>query len=348
MLHASSFDNDHSAPTTAQITQAAHQNAVTGARVFPSNGLTIIQLLEAIKRYHMAPFAMSGDIQAASASIRTNGIQRSAGFSKERFASTCASFIRSGYPVLAIGHSVGNGRHAVCITGFREEMPGEVEPLAVKAADESIVHVYIHDDNLGPNVRFEVTTRSRFGQVILRPDPPDCKSDGGRASPTHGHPMFIPQQLVVCTHEDLRTSPDKLNGTGLKIGADVSFEMNRLLKRSGMEPRGLLYSCRFMMLRDYLSDELASLFVAEDDSDLLGRIRLALVERVVPMSKHIGVVRISLQDSTPLLDVLYDTSDSDLNHPVFAHLSYGLNVCRILEGVEGYDKGRFGVQISAF
>jgi len=68
----------------------------------------------------------------------------------------------------------------------------------------------------------------------------------------------------------------------------------------------------------------------------------------VPMSKHIGVVRISLQDSTPLLDVLYDTSDSDLNHPVFAHLSYGLNVCRILEGVDGYDAQRFGVQIKAF
>ncbi|MDC0434437.1 hypothetical protein OAM69_02220 [bacterium] len=348
MLHASSFDNDHSAPTTAQITEAAHQTAVTGARVFPSNGLTIIQLLEAIKRYHMAPFVMSGDIQPRSAAIRTDNIVRSAGFSKERFASTCASFIRSGYPVLAIGHSVGSGRHAVCITGFREQAPGVVEPQAVKAADESIIHVYIHDDNLGPNVRFAVTTRSRFGQVVLSPDPPYAKKAGVNASPTLGHPAFVPQQLVVCTHEDLRTSPDKLNGTGLKICADVSSELNRLLEHSGMEQRGLLYSCRFMLLRDYLKEELASLFVGDDESGLLGRIRLEIVESVVPMSKHIGVVRISLQDSTPLLDVLYDTSDSDLNHPVFAHLSFGLNVCRILEGVKGYSAGRFGVQIRAF
>ena len=348
MLHASSFDNDHSAPTTAQITEAAHQTAVTGARVFPSNGLTIIQLLEAIKRYHMAPFAMSGDIQPTLSVDRAAAIQQRAGFSKERFASTCASFIRSGYPVLAIGHSEGTGRHAVCITGFREEAPGTVAPRAVKAADESIAHVYVHDDNLGPNVRFAVKTHSRFGQVTLEPDPPENKREDVNTSPTLGHPAFLPQQLVVCTHEDLRTSPDKLNGTGLKIGADLSTEMNRLLERSGLPQRGVLYSCRFMLLRDYLSRELSMLFSAEDDAQLLGRVRLDIVERVVPMSKHIGVVRISLQDSTPLLDVLYDTSDSDLNHPVFAHLSYGLNVCRILEGVDGYDAQRFGVQIKAF
>ncbi|MFK7859418.1 MAG: hypothetical protein AB8B64_11365 [Granulosicoccus sp.] len=348
MLHASSFDNDHSAPTTAQITEAAHQTAVTGARVFPSNGLTIIQLLEAIKRYHMAPFAMNGDIQPQAVTIPAVNIARSAGFSKERFASTCASFIRSGYPVLAIGQSAGNGRHAVCITGFREEPPGEVAPRAVKAADESIVHVYIHDDNLGPNVRFAVRTTSRFGQVMLVPDPPDTKREGENASPTLGHPEFVPQQLVVCTHEDLRTSPDKLNGTGLKICADISTEMNRLLELSGLPQRGLLYSCRFMLVRDYLSQELPALFSGDDVASLLGRVRLEIVERVVPMSKHIGVVRISLHDSTPLLDVLYDTSDSDLNHPVFAHISYGLNVCRILEGVDGYEAQRFGMQIKAF
>ncbi|MFK7992860.1 MAG: hypothetical protein AB8B87_01900 [Granulosicoccus sp.] len=348
MLHASSFDNDHSAPTTAQITEAAHQTAVTGARVFPSNGLTIIQLLEAIKRYHMAPFVMSGDIQPPAEPARSTAFQLSAGFSKERFASTCASFIRSGYPVLAIGHSAGTGRHAVCITGFREEPPGEVAPLAVNAADESIVHVYIHDDNLGPNVRFAVQTRSRFGQVMLVPDPPDTKREGVNTSPTLGHPAFVPQQLVVCTHEDLRTSPDKLNGTGLKIGADISTEMNRLLESFGLPQRGLLYSSRFMLVRDYLNLELSTLFSSDDSADLLGRVRLEIVERVVPMSKHIGVVRISLQDSTPLVDVLYDTSDSDLNHPVFAHITFGPNVCRILEGVEGYDSHRFGVLIKAF
>lgn len=350
MLHASSFDNDHSAPTTAQITEAAHQNAVTGARVFPSSGLTIIQLLEAIKRYHMAPFAMNGDIKPAHDFIRSDAYLRSPGFSRERFASTCASFIRSGYPVLAIGQSEGSGRHAICITGFRDEAQAEVPPRAVRAADESILHVYIHDDNLGPNVRFAVKTRSQFGQVVLVPDPPELSGVDDYVPPTAGHPGFIPQQLVVCTHEDLRTSPDKLNGTGLKIGADISTEMNRLLERSGLPQRGLLYSCRFMLLRDYLGAELASMFASAGDESysLLGRVRLELVERVVPMSKHIGVVRISLQSSTPLLDVLFDTSDSDLNHPVFAHISYGLNVCRILEGVEGYESGRFGVQIRAF
>jgi len=302
MLHASSFDNDHSAPTTAQITEAAHQTAVTGARVFPSNGLTIIQLLEAIKRYHMAPFVMSGDIRPSEVTVRAENIRRNAGFSTR----------------------------------------------AVKAADESLKHVYIHDDNLGPNVRFAVKTRSQYGHVMLFPDPPENKRDGVNASPTLEHPGFVPQQLVVCTHEDLRTSPDKLNGTGLKICADISVEMNRLLERSGMSSRGLVYSCRFMLLRDYLASELAKLFDRESSSHILGRVRLDLVERVVPMSKHVGVVRIAFQDSTPLVDVLHDTTDSDINHPVFAHVCFGSNVSRILQRVDGYAHDRFGTQIKAF
>jgi hypothetical protein len=348
MLHSSSFDNDRTAPTTAEITQVANRTAVTGSRVFPSSGLTIIQLLEAIKRYRLAPFAISGDIRSPSPSTIDDRVERSAGFSKERFSSTCASFIRSGYPVVAIGESVGVGRHAVCISGFRELFSGKVEPSAVKAADEAIQHVYIHDDNLGPNVRFAVHTDSQFGQVSLIADPPTSKREGKNPSPTLGHPHFIPQQLVVCTHEELRTSPDKLNGKGLEIGAAFAKEMNRLLHLSGRDLRGVLYSCRFMLIWDYLGRELGSMFQTKSSRILLGRVRMELTEKVVPMSKYIGVVRISLQDATPVLDVLFDTSDSDLNHPVFAHLSFGTNVCRIMQGIDGFDQNRFGVQIKAF
>jgi len=349
MLHASSFDNDHTAPTTAQITEAANQTAVTGARVFPSDGLTIIQLLEAIKRYRLAPFAMSGDIKSAGrpGSERTPWAA-TAGFSRERFASTCASFIRSGYPVLAIGQSVGVGRHAVCITGFREAAPVASRVVSVAAADNAIRHVYIHDDNLGPNVRFAVTGNSKYGQVMLVADPPDEKKTGKNVSPTLNHPPFIPEQLVICTHEELRTSPDRLNKKGLEIGAIFCQEMNTLLERSGHEKRGALYSCRFMLAQDYLGHELGGMFRANATRMLLGRIRMELTEKVVPMSKFIGVVRLSLSDGTPLLDVLYDTSDSDLNHPVFAHLSYGLNVSRIVEGISAFTNDRLGPQVKAF
>ncbi|MFK7893146.1 MAG: hypothetical protein AB8B63_20195 [Granulosicoccus sp.] len=348
MLHSSSFDNDRTAPTTAEITEAANMTAATGARVFPSDGLTIIQLLEAIKRYRLAPFAISGDIRPDGLSLSNGSVEGSAGFSRERFSSTCASFIRSGYPILVIGLSVGVGRHAVCMTGFRELPPGTIEPSAVKAADESIQHVYIHDDNLGPNVRFAVHTRSQFGQVSLIPDPPAAKRVEGNRSPTLGHPPFIPQQIVVCTHEELRTSPDKLHGKGLAIGAAFAREMNRLLKLADRDLRGVSYSCRFMLIREYLGNELGSMYQSPASGALLGRIRLELTERVVPMSKHVGVVRLSLQDATPVLDVLFDTSDSDLNHPVFAHVTFGSNVCRIVEGIDGFQQGRYGVQIKAF
>ena len=39
------------------------------------------------------------------------------------------------------------------------------------------------------------------------------------------------------------------------------------------------------------------------------------------MSLHVGLVRIGW-GSTPLIDVLYDTTDSDRHLPSFGHISY--------------------------
>ena len=54
-------------------------------------------------------------------------------------------------------------------------------------------------------------------------------------------------------------------------------------------------------------------------SHALARVRLALTEEVVPMSYFIAVARFSLNGS-PLMDVLFDTTDTDVTCRPFAHL----------------------------
>ena len=75
-----------------------------------------------------------------------------------------------------------------------------------------------------------------------------------------------------------------------------------------------------MLLSDYLTTELSKLLGASPN--ILMRVRLGLVEKVRPMSLYLGVLRIGDENSTPLMDILYDTTDSDRNHPVFAHIAY--------------------------
>lgn len=48
---------------------------------------------------------------------------------------------------------------------------------------------------------------------------------------------------------------------------------------------------------------------------------MSLVEEVGPMSLYIGIVRLA-DGNGPVIDILYDTTDSDFNHPIFAAVAY--------------------------
>ena len=55
------------------------------------------------------------------------------------------------------------------------------------------------------------------------------------------------------------------------------------------------------------------------------------------MSLHIGVIRFALSNSTPLMDLIYDTTDTDRNCPVFAHVVYDKTVAtNIMSQSTGY------------
>lgn len=338
MLHSSAFDDHHAIPTTAQITQSAHSTASLGSRVFPSKGLTIYQICEAIKANQLAPMVFEGD-------IKDNSGINVVGFSKERFSAACSSLIRSGYPVLIIGNLEGIGGHAVCVVGFRSctpNPPGNAGSVLLEESD--IQYIYIHDDNIGPNVRFsiEVDTTNKF--VRLTSNPPPLRGNIARPQTTP-YPAFIPTQLVVAVHEDLRTSPDQLHQDGYRRAADIYTLLAALLRSNNLAAIPLSFSTRFIKLSEYVEEELNRTLGTKPK--LLSRTRLALWEFVPPMSLHVGMLRIGTWNGTPLVDVLFDTTDSDRNHPVFSHISYANFIPQITTHLttQGRD---FGVCVEAY
>lgn len=333
MFHSSAFDDHHAIPTTAQITMAAHKTASLGSRIFPSSGLQIYQLAEAIKEQGLAPVVIDGD----------NVSSGRKGFSRERFASSCASLLRSGYPVIIIGDFGGTCLHALCATGFREAIPVPLQPNEVKLADSEINYLYIHDDNIGPNVRYKIDT-DHTGHVCLELSPPPTNNSKEEQDFAAKFPRIFPSQLVVAVHEDLRTSPDVLHEEGIKKAYEILKRLNLLLGTSGISPIGLTLSTRFMKLASYMGDELSR--TLDGTPNILGRTRLALCENVPPMSLHVGLIRIALGNATPLIDIIHDTTDSNRNHPVFAKIIYHSTIDLALKTMPSTDK--LGISIKAY
>ena len=249
MLHSSALDGQHALPTTASVTQSAHRTAPFGKRVFPNAGLNIQQLCEAIKEHGLSPVVIPGDIVRAG-----EGGAHQPRFSRERFAASCAAMIRSGYPTLVLGDLAGGG-HATCAVGFRSAAP----PLALQGTvvhhDADIPYFYIHDDNLGPSVRFSISV-DQDGAVNLKPDAPARVATTSTSDPTLTYPALIPGHLVVAVPDDLRTSPDALNVAGLDAAMKMSRLFDATAKQTGAALPGLTMSSRFSRLRDYLSRDL--------------------------------------------------------------------------------------------
>ena len=65
MLHSSALGHRHAIPTTAQITQSANDAIKVGESTFPSIGLQLPQLLEAIKHQNMNPIKIDGNLSSA-------------------------------------------------------------------------------------------------------------------------------------------------------------------------------------------------------------------------------------------------------------------------------------------
>jgi len=310
MLHSSAFHERHALPTTVSITLAAHKTASLGSRVFPSDGLLIEQLLEAIKEHQLSPIVMEGD-------------QREKAFTKERFCGTCAALLRSGYPVLIAGKRTSG--HAVCAVGFRPVQQPALAAGASGLEDSNFEHIYIHDDNLGASVRFKIEEEPSTKAVQLVPDAPPLGPRGARPvqDPCVGVKPFIPRSIVVAVHRDVRVEPDKIHAEALERAELLSFALQSIGFGEGVS-----VTPKFVRLSRYLHEELRSVVAPK----MLAGLRRALCEQVPPMSYHVAVARFGLR-GMPLMDVIFDTTDSELNCAPFAHVVFSPVVDPLLNAV---------------
>ncbi len=333
MLHSAAFNDTHSIPTTPEVTRAAHRNISVGSRVFPSLGLRFEQICESIKVLGLSPFIVEGNKQDK------DGITD--GFSQEKFCSSLSAMIRSGYPCLMLGKVMrkDGGRHVSVIVGFRPPDVTAHKAGDIWFMDDNIKYVYVHDDNIGPSARFEVTMEK--DRVVLVPSHPRT----GKPDILAYYGKFQPHRMLVAVDSDLRTSADQINHVGFRVAARIYEAWETAI--AGLSPKpalpALSIDTSFMKLATFMSTELESILASTPD--VLGRVRLELAEQVRPMSLHLGMIRIS-NETKRLVDVLYDTTDSDVNHPVFATVCYDQNVCGLLKLMARPD--RFGPLVEAF
>jgi hypothetical protein len=292
MLHSAAHAPELAVPTTADITRFAHRHASLGARVFPSGGLTVFQILEAIKEAGMAPMVARGELAAG-------------GFSRAALGSQIATWLGSGWQVLVGGRSADGTKHTVCVVGFRDDGMRKPPADRTEIEGEQLVRVYVHDDNVGPSVRCDLVEGP--GGVAISPAHPPARRRGDR-DPVRDYAGLIPEVVVAAVPHDVRCSLDRLRRRGLTIARAYRDALNRLRDRAGRAPLGVTVAIRLLAAERYLGRELARTLAGRREA--LARARLGLLAEGQPMSRHVALVRIGW-GATPMVDVLLDTSEGD-------------------------------------
>jgi len=353
LLQSSALDEFHAVPSTVAITQAAHRTASYGARVFPSAGLTPEQICESIKECGLGPELFRGEVRMGD-------------FSRQRFSTICASLIRSGYPCVLVGNLEGgvmpaHASHAMTCNGFREIGAWSVPAETVKFLDEQIEYLYIHDDNIGPSVRFRIMldesdsevalahssgVREVAASVVLRPSRPEYLGEQRDVEhPAKRFTCFRPEVVIAALPEGIRTSISQLLFLGHEEAEALLLDVNAIRRQKNRPAWGFGISAQFMNTAKYTGELLANQL--SEDSPRLSTLRWSLAKDVPRMSQFLGVIRISLFGA-PALDLLCDTTDSDHRLSIFAtvlfHRGLGNLVLRLIKN----DRLELGAVIRAY
>ena len=353
MLQSSAFDDHHAVPTTADISRAANGGA--SIDLLSSEGLDLYEQCEALRRCGLAPVVVtrrggfekrvflgvctmlirSGypvlvggefvepdpghpaepDDQLLADEKPKDGPEPQAGEERVQVEPVEPGGDKREPPLADGLDEDRNCGHSFCVTGFREVMPPEPNPGGAVPQDTETEYLYVHDDNVGPNVRFSVAA-DEYGRTIMTPSTPEPLSDGlDLPEPAADWGTFMPTEIVAAVHGEMRTRPGTLITAAGQIAEAAAFGSDL----------GLVYSTRFIRLADYLGDELQKIIGI---GPILGRVRLQLAERSKAMSLHLGIARLGVRKVVsrddvdyvkvhPVADFLFDTTDTNVHHPLF-------------------------------
>jgi len=114
-------------------------------------------------------------------------------------------------------------------------------------------------------------------------------------------------------------------------------------------PFGGAVGARFVKVSEYLGAILPDTIGRGSmrQQQVLSRVRIALTTDVNPLSLHIGLVRFSLA-AIPILDLVFDTSDSDRHLKPDCCVVFQPAVTQLLQAIQAAGLANFGIQIDGF
>ncbi len=303
MLQSAPYYRRYSA-YIADVTRAAMSNTTLGERIFPAKGLQDFQIRDAISALGLGPVSYESDDLSGKS------------FTYGTFNRLIKCFLSSGYPILLSVLSDGEG-HSVCVTGFK--IPEE---------NNTVKYIYINDDNLGPNVRFQIVSLKDEEEltadtlITLELSPP---AKGGTWIGELPIGFLEPQDISIALHEDVRLDP-----TILLAGAAAEeehwkrfnyFQENNIL----VEVESKIWN-----LTEYFKS-LEKIF--EEDKEKLADVINFLLTKSAPFSLNLGVWRLTVShfvegqfQKISLADILIDTSEAFLESAVRTCLIYSTDM----------------------
>jgi hypothetical protein len=165
--------------------------------------------------------------------------------------------------------------------------------------------------------------------VSLTPDSPEPQGGAWPTSnPTQTYHEIVPTEIVVAVHQELRTAPLELQRAAQRYANWLPSALDNEQKQQGTKAStGMIVGSRFIRLRRYADDELASVLRARPPT-VLSRARLALWEKVAPLSLHVGLVSLGTE---PMIDILFDTSNNNRHLRPAAYVAFQQQLPRLLE-----------------
>lgn len=172
------------APRPAEITRIANDAQAPLGRAFPSHGLTLNQMIHAVRKCGLEPevFGISEALPILS---------------------IIYAHLRWGIPVV-LGANIGSEGHAVTLTGFslsdKRTVRSEVAPgqSSVPYRSLRINEFYAHDDQIGPFSRLKVKETSRANPIVFEGD----WKDGGAGRLIE----IVPTFLLVPVYNKIRVT----------------------------------------------------------------------------------------------------------------------------------------------
>ncbi len=305
-LHKISQFEGRSPPTPAEITQAASRYLLLSGRAFPSSGLRVEQMAEAIRSAGFEPVHIPATQYALD-------------------KAQLLAYIRSGFPPVVCVLPFAEPRigHAVCAVGVRltSSRLTKFEDSLYCDAASAMEALYVHDDRLGPYAAAEltawtVTSDEKENQPRREGAPQDeegAVSDLPKKKPDLATVLEIqwPDKiewkrsrlvaLIVPVPSKVRLSVTRM----LEVGRVLAEVAGIHLAKIGKEP---ILGCRYATAVHYRRQAL-SFGISEPGNHAL--------QCELLLSRYVGLVELTTREE-PLLDILFDSTEPDPSQAMVA------------------------------